>query len=222
MKVLVIDTETNGREPVPEIVELAYAEPGGPAQAERFKPNHPSTWGALAVHHILAEELEGCRPSLEAKLPKECEYIIGHNVDYDWGALGKPPVKRICTLAIARTLYPEMDSHRLGAMYYRLFGGDPITRAVVKGGHSAADDVAMCYDILCAMLLDRAPQVDNNDVVALYAFSEDCRLPRVISFGKHKGTQLLDLPKDYVAWIYRQPDMDPYLVAALRKFRGGR
>jgi len=220
MIVLTVDTETNGTEK-PEVIELAYAAPSEVAYCARFKPQVPSTSGALSVHHILPEELENCPPSSEAKLPF-CDYVIGHNIDYDWEALGKPPVKRICTLAIARTLYPEADSHKLGAMYYLLRGATAATRASLQSAHSAIADVYFCQEILQLMLKEKRPDLLHVDPEALWEFSEDCRLPRIITFGKHKGTPIIDLPGDYVAWMKRQPDMDPYVIAALKKFRGGR
>lgn len=220
MTTFTVDTETNGAEK-PEVIELAYAEKNLPARHARFKPRVPSTTGALAVHHILPEELEHCAPSSEAKLPP-CDYIIGHNIDYDWEALGRPNVKRICTLAIARTLYPEADSHKLGAMYYLLMGATQATRTSLQSAHSAISDVYFCQEILNRMLKEKRPELLQASDEDLWAFSEDCRLPRVITFGKHKGTAVIDLPRDYVSWMLRQPDMDPYVIAAVKKFRGGR
>lgn len=221
MKTLIIDTETNGAEK-PEVIELAYRDVTATQMfLARYKPSVPSNYGALATHHILPEELEGLPPSSRAVLPP-CDYVIGHKVDYDWEVLGKPPVKRICTLAIARALYPECDSHKLGAMYYRLFGAFEATREDLRNAHSAAADVNMCFELLLAMLADRAPDKSVARPEELWDFSEDCRLPRVITFGKHKGTALIDLPGGYVTWCKNQADMDPYFIKALQKFRGGR
>jgi exodeoxyribonuclease X len=51
----------------------------------------------------------------------------------------------------------------------------------------------------------------------LYVASEEARIPKSISFGKHKGTSISDLPTDYVQWLMRQDDLDPYLRKALEK-----
>lgn len=222
MQALVVDTETTGTEPA-EVIELAWLALGTYSKfSQRFKPAGPITYGAFATHHILPEELEDCEPSQAAALPSSCEYIIGHNIDYDWEALGKPPVKRICTLAMARTFYPELDSHKLGALYYKLRGVGPETRELLKNAHSAATDVAICEDVFTLMLQDKAPTLDRMDFEALWKLSEDCRLPRIITFGKHKGTRIEHLPRDYIGWMLRQPDMDPYVIAAIKKFAGGR
>src|SRR6218665_2225992 len=50
-------------------------------------PNHPKKpieLGALATHHILDEELADCPPASGFSLPPGTEYLIGHDVDYDW------------------------------------------------------------------------------------------------------------------------------------------
>lgn len=223
MKVLIADTETTGAEP-PEVIELAWMEPlktdGDRYWVQRYKPQKQTTLGALVVHGILPEELEQCPPSATAALPADCTHLIGHNIDYDWTALGKPPIKRICTLAIARALYPELDSHKLGAMVYALKGVSAETRSYLQDAHSAAADVDFCYKILVTMLLNRAPEQSLMDPERLWAFSEECRLPKVMPFGKHKGLAIEKLPGDYVSWMLRQPDMDEYVIKAVKKSRG--
>jgi exodeoxyribonuclease X len=213
MTLLTIDTETNGYEPQ-EVIELAWASADKVFEC-RYKPNKVTTWGALAVHNILPEELEGCLPSTEAKLPPDTKYIIGHNVDFDWAALGKPNVKRICTLAIARKLYTELDSHKLGALYYAFNGATAQVRQQLRDAHSAIADVRFCESVLEHMLRDKAPGVSPERPEELWQFSQYCRLPDKMTFGKHKGLAIKDLPHDYAAWLLRQPDMDEYVVKAV-------
>jgi exodeoxyribonuclease X len=213
----IIDTETTGNDPQ-ECIELAYVAVGDTViEVERFCPTKPSSYGALATHHILPLELEGCRPSKEAKLPAEASYIIGHNVDFDWRVLGEPPgLRRICTVAIARALYPEVDSHGLSAMYYRMFGALPETRDELQSAHSAAADVQLCLELLLAMLLDRAPQHSVNRPEELWKFSEQCRIPTHMTFGKHKGKPVGLVDAGWIKWYRGQPDTDPYLLQAFK------
>ena len=37
-----------------------------------------------------------------------------------------------------------------------------------------------------------------------------------MTFGKHKGVPIKDVPADYKRWLPGQPDIDPYLIKALR------
>ncbi|MFO1382174.1 MAG: DUF3820 family protein [Moraxella osloensis] len=40
-------------------------------------------------------------------------------------------------------------------------------------------------------------------------------------FGKHKGVAIKDLPADYVDWLLKQADLDPYLHLALTENSAG-
>lgn len=226
--ILILDTETTGREP-PEVIELAYnvLDPLNDWRFDhsnlyRFKPVHGSCLGALATHHILDSELEDEPPSLQAgtRLPEGTTYIIGHNIDYDWKALGQPPVKRICTLAMSRHLWPDLDSHRLGSMVYHLWPHEAKEMLTVpaNGGfglHSAQFDTDLCTSIFHKILEQVTPQLTTPQQV--WEFSERARIPTVISFGKHRGTRIADLPLDYKTWMLRQADMDPYVLQAVRE-----
>ena len=51
---------------------------------------------------------------------------------------------------------------------------------------------------------------------AVWAFSEEARIPETMPFGKHRGVAISDLPRDYVGWALKNlTDMDPYLRKAL-------
>lgn len=221
MKACIFDTETTDSEGPLEVIELAWQEhcfDGAWSRAfnGRFLPNQPSTFGALATHHILPQELSRCEPSERARsyMPIEVEYWIGHNVDFDWRALGAPPtIKRICTLAMARTLWPSLDSHKLGAMIYFLYGVDERIREIVRGAHGAPADVAMTRMLLEVICKKKA----IGDYETLYAFSESARVPTQWGFGKFKGLPIRAADRGYANWYARQPDPDPYLLQALRK-----
>jgi exodeoxyribonuclease X len=212
----VIDTETTGNVPL-EVIELGYIflgdayEENPVAVVRRYKPERPSHIGAIAVHHIFDRELRANPPSSQAKLPEEVTYIIGHNVDYDWEALGKPDVKRICTLALARARYPNLDTHRLSALAYHLLGELDSTRNLVRRAHGAGADATVCYLILQKMLHDEMPPIET-----LWQMSEEARIPKIILFGKHRGKKLTEIPRDYIQWLLRQPELDPYLEKALK------
>jgi exodeoxyribonuclease X len=100
---IIVDTETTDIKD-PEVIEMAWVEIADVSferveniDCDRFKPTKPITLGAIATHHILPSDLTYCQPFDLAYLPKST-YLIGHNIDFDWTALGKPPGKRICTI----------------------------------------------------------------------------------------------------------------------------
>ena len=218
---IILDTETTDKE-LPEVIELAWRGFAlGPVigglsgrGSARFKPKSPSKWGALATHHILMEELEGLPPSAGAlaEVPA-ADYWIGHNVDFDWKALDMPPVKRICTLAMARRLWPEVDSHSLTALMYFVCGATAATREVVRHAHGAAADVEMCGEILRAIIA----VAKVNSLEQLYMFSEEARIPTHWTFGKFKDQPIEAADRGYANWCRRQPDFDPYVLEALRR-----
>jgi exodeoxyribonuclease X len=216
---LLFDSETTGTKE-PEIVEAAwcYVPPLAdfkagdelPIRSYRYRPSKPIDLGALATHHIMDEDLAECEPWSSASLPA-CDYLVGHNIDFDWGAIGKPDIKRICTLALARALWPAVDSHKQGALLYLL--ERPSARTLLKGAHSAENDVFVCRIIL-GHILDTLP-VKPESWADLWALSEVARVPTIMPVGKHKSLPMADVPRDYKDWFLRQPDVDPYLRKAL-------
>jgi exodeoxyribonuclease X len=96
------------------------------------------------------EDLVDCPPYTDFKLPDDAEYLIGYNIDYDWGIIGQPPVKRICVLALCRYLWPTLDNHSQSAMLYHLNRSK--ARELLKEAHSAEADVMNCMRILWRVL----------------------------------------------------------------------
>lgn len=219
MTTLILDTETTDATDG-ELIEAAWVEVGlpyghlvatGNAFNQRYKPMKPISFGAMATHHILEHELANCPGSDTFQLPADVEYLIGHGIDFDWQVVGSPDVKCICTLAIARKLWPGI-SHTLGALMYMLSPDVTYTRAKLRDAHSALADVYFCATLLDAIIEKTGP---FDSMEALWEFSEAARVPSVITFGKHKGAAIADLPRDYVLWMLRQDDVDPYLRKAL-------
>jgi DNA polymerase III epsilon subunit-like protein len=112
----------------------------------------------------------------------------------------------LCTLKAARVIYPEADNHKLTTLKYYLGLDGCHDRA-----HSADEDVnvlmqlvkRMCQDAECG--LPELMHIQN--------------IPRKIhkmSFGKHRGKALSELPKDYVNWLLTKADnIDSDLRASL-------
>lgn len=212
MKTLIIDTETTNADDTAEIIEAAYIDLDGGEYCERFKPLGAIGFGAMAVHHIMPDDLIGCRESAEFTLP-DTDYVIGHNVDFDWRVMGSPNVKRICTLALSRHLWPDLDSHKQGAMMYFLFGA--AARDQVKDAHNALCDAKMCEQILWSCVGELAQRdICCETMEDIWKVSEIARVPTVMTFGKHKGAAIKDVPADYVRWYLKQAETDPYLVKA--------
>lgn len=221
---IIIDTETTGFDE-PDVIELAHTEPmtnpnESPAvHCMRFKPRKAITYGAMSTHHIFESELADCAPWIGPWVPPNgVTYLIGHNIDFDWKAIGSPDVKRICTLALARTHWPEVDSHSLGAMIYATAtsGERYELRDSLKFSHSSDTDVRLTCRLVTVILA----KLECATWEELWQLSETARVPTRFTFGKFKGKLISDIrraDRSYIDWCLRQDFTreDPYLRKAL-------
>ena len=217
---VIFDTETTGfTEPV--LIEAAgIIIKGSPLDEQndtfinRYNPGKPISFGAMAIHNILDRELKDYPPASEFKLPDNTAYIIGHNIDYDWQVIGKPPVKRIDTLSMAKSIWRGFDSYNLSALTYALTEPDkrPEIRVILIERHNALTDAKLCLNILRLILKEKSELTSWGSI---WKFSEEARIPKTMPFGKHKGTPIKDVPQDYKEWLKVQPDIDEYLLKAL-------
>ena len=222
MNALILDTETHDLNGYP--IEIAYApcsfEHGvlvinqGEVFDEYFSCPEPIALGALATHHILEADIAE-KPSFDTfRMPQGVQYLIGHNIDYDIKAVQKCQpdftVKGICTLALCRMVWPELP-HTLSAMYYHVMDDLELARKHLRHAHNAKADIYFTGVILKTLV----EQLGIKDMNSLFIMSETARIPKYITFGKHKGTAIKDLDSGYVSWLLKQPDLDPYLRKAL-------
>ncbi|EXB46776.1 putative quorum-sensing-regulated virulence factor [Acinetobacter sp. 1000160] len=224
MQAIILDTETHTLNGLP--IEIAYA----PIEIENaklsldkkqifdqlYQVGQPISYAAMAVHHILESDLVGQPFYNEFQLPTQTTYIIGHNVDYDIAAIARCGVdvsqlKPICTLALARHVWENAEAHNISALIYLISKGSDKAREMLKGAHRADADIILTANILMHII----HQLNIQDIEQLYVASEQARIPKSITFGKHKGTAIQDLPADYIQWLMRQEDLDPYLRKAL-------
>lgn len=222
MTAAILDTETTGKnQPLPiEVGYLLIPSPGEPLTSsynERFNPGKPIELGAMAIHMILDSDLVDCRSHTEFAMP-DVQYMIGHNVDYDWNVLGRPDVRRICTLVLARYVWPQLDSHTQTAL---LLSFNPeLARDWLNNHqtHSALVDVRICERILNGIISELKPVLwggENPTWEQLWQLCESLRIPKVMPFGKHKDKTFDKLPVDYINWYMGATDQDPYVLLAM-------
>lgn len=228
---IIIDTETTGVNEGDEPVSVAFVPmlqgplgECGLIWEKLFKPSKPIGLGAIATHNIIEDDLADADPWVTGKLPidPEIQYFIGHNVDFDWRMVGSPNVKRICTLALARHVWPNIETHTLSACIYNIYP-HKMARSMVRNAHSACADVLntlrLFQTICCALQL--------NDWETVHARSEVARVPTHFTFGKYgpkdgkKGfaiSEVRKLDRGYIGWCLRDCDIvtkDPYWIKAL-------
>lgn len=236
--VYVADTETTGfKDPVVPI-QLAYQRLSGSgvdqyvvvlAGNHRFNPGRPIEFGAMATHGITPDQVEREQPWEGWQWDATPEYLIGHSIEYDYKnirpALGnKPQPKLICTNAIARVAYPDIDSHKLGAIvHYAMFNsiGDMAKRTVrtevkklLKNAHEAQADVSMSLWVLKVC----AAKLKIYGWQQLHELSELALMPSIMPFGKYRDEKIRDIPGDYKAWALSprgMTDLDPRMKKAM-------
>lgn len=241
MKAIVLDFETTDATEDAQATELSIDEVffddrgmfwcnpkpldgSGYAPSFRCRPDRAISFGAMAVTNIFNEDVAD-KPShivvVNEVLPKGAAYIIGHNIDFDIRVAANAGVdvrqyKAICTLAMVRNLYPDADSHTLGAMSCML--DYEYARANIKNAHGAAADVKMCARLL--YIICKQQGITSMD--QLYEFSEFSRIPTHFPFGKHKGVAIAELAtnhdgRGYLQWVVNSIKDNEYLTTACKQ-----
>lgn len=237
-RIFIADCESTGLDPAKDqVIELAMMElPETPAAflkapLEDLDMTHslyshtaPMKLGAIVAHGITPDMLEGCPEFFRAGGSGDAGYMIGHNVDFDAGFLDQQGSKRICTLAIARSMWPELDSHSQGAVLHHVARlankGDVWARDLNKGAHRADADVMNCARILKYMIFAIARDHELKGGLSwedLYQYSLDCRIPKIMTFGKFKGLPVEDVEQSWAEWYVKTDTADPCVMTALRR-----
>ena len=176
----------------------------------------------MATHHILRSDIEGKPLYTPDKLPNDLTYLVGHNIKFDWEAIGKPNCRLIDTLVLARQAWPNVDSYTQSALMYYLSDDKEKTRAKLVHAHSAIADIDFCFEILQSAVDVLLTKGIDTSPEGLWRYCEEMKIPIIMPVGKHKGIPIIDLPIDYVEWFLRQPDVEENLKLALldRKYPG--
>lgn len=231
--ILFLDLETTGLDlAAAHIVEFAAMRYGWPLGDERpglnlrlIDPGVPIPPEASAVHHLVDADVEGCMTEsqlgeLLSALPVPGvggSAICGHNISlYDLpiarARLGWPPagVPVLDTDRLARHVWPDLPSYKLEVLAYRfgLHPSDQFASLVARprtcrsiGAHSAGYDCLMCVNLLRRI----AAESGVDTLSGLAELSASPILVKKMRFGKHAGQLIADLPRDYIAWLLRQP-----------------
>ena len=205
------DTETTGiKMDKDKIIEIAAFDPVGNRTFCRFvNPGFPIPAEATAIHHI-TDEMVATSPSFAEVGQAFIDFcgpdavLIAHNNDsFDKPfleaeakkhGLTLPTWKYIDTLKWARKYRPDLPRHALQVL--RDVYGIPPNQA-----HRALDDVIVLHAVFSQMIDD----LSMEQVLALMATSKKLsRMP----FGKHQGKALIEIPKDYVAWLKQSGAFD--------------
>ncbi len=156
---IILDTETTGLDHKSErLIEVAAAKMVGTEVVDTFtslvKPGVPVRHSSFQIHGISEEMLEDA-PEIEEVLPKFLEFIdeqpfVAHNAIFDYSFINEAhkrlygkrwKTRKIDTLEMYRSVFPDEPSHSLNSMLRRFGYVDEVQ-------HRALDDtmnLAKCY-----------------------------------------------------------------------------
>jgi exodeoxyribonuclease X len=211
MLLRVIDFESTGMPPDAAVCEVGWvdvrtydsdpAEIGDPI-GMLVNPNRPMPPEARAIHHISDADLAGAPPittgflALSKGAP---DIFVAHHAKFEREFFTGGETPWICTLKVARRLWPECPSHTNQCLRYWL--KVDLDEALAMPPHRAAPDAYVTGFIL----MEALKLVTVDDMIAWS--SAPSLLPRV-TFGKHRGQAWSDLPGDYLSWLVNKSDMD--------------
>lgn len=226
MRFLVADTETTGITPEDRVCEVAWVELDEELQVldrqhSLIDPQRMISHSASGTHGITnADVIEA--PTLDeffdiilggtyfAKGDEVC--LIAHNADFDKRFLGPymPIVMTLCTLRLARRVYPQAENHKLSTLMYAL----GLTRGK---SHSADGDVDTTVDLLFKIV-----EKTGKTLPDLVAASLEPVWVEKMPFGKHKDMPLKSLPGTYVQWLMKLDNLDRDMRWSLEQLLQGK
>lgn len=204
MRRIFYDTETTGLSPERDrIIEFAaYDEELKKEFVSLINPGFPIPAEATAIHGI-TNDMVANAPTFAVVWQQIMEFcqgevvLVAHNND----AFDAPFLKAECarnqvpflkcpfldSLKWARRYRPDLPRHTL--QFLRESYGITANQA-----HRALDDVIVLHQVFTAM-------TDDLPSDTLVKLMQKKKTLQTMPFGKHQGTTLKQLPRDYVAWL---------------------
>ena len=222
-----LDTETTGNGPDDRLCQIAFKPENGPAISGLFNPGKSISIDAMVVHHI-TEKMVADKPpfkgsdeysQLQELLSDIDNVIVAHNAKFDMQMLDKEGISTqrvICTLKLARYLDKNGVIPKYNLQYLRYF----LKLEVDAKAHDALGDI-LVLEALFSRLYAKFRENDKlKDSVweMIHISNNPVLIPRM-PFGKHKGMQFSEVPRDYLEWL-SGTELDEDMAFTVRKHLG--
>ena len=175
----------------------------------KVNPERPIEPGAFAVHGISDADVADA-PTL-AQIPELSlvTHAVAHNYPFDSRMLkGRLNAEAsLCTLSLSRQYLKGTANHKLENLKREL--GLPDQKS-----HSALGDVYTTLDLLRHLLPLTGVPLDT-----LFKRAAQPKLIHRMTYGKHKGLLISQVPADYRNWLLGQENLDKDLKYTLEKLK---
>lgn len=242
MKIVTLDVETTGLDPVADrVIQLAIKIGDEKTTVFNFNPGRPISPGAAAVHGITDADVAGY-PSFVAladdvaAILRTADVICGYNVGFDISFLSQEFLRSgvSCDLAAKLvvdpfTMWASLEPRNLVNAYKRY-----VDQGGFDNAHDAGADVDATYAVLCGML--KRHDIASNDYEKMADLSNPDRKRQIgckhfiwnddgsdvlFNFGKHKGVSVTK-QLAYVQWMLKTDFAPAVHVAAKEIVKGCR
>jgi exodeoxyribonuclease X len=205
MLIRVIDFETTGEPPDAAVCEVGWCDvPEGDVDgyhAFLCDPGRPIPPEARAIRHISDRDVADAPPAaaIFRMLMDGAAVFCAHNAAFEREFFGGGEHPWICTMKVARRLWPECPRHTNQCLRYWL--GLELEYTLSMPSHRAGPDAYVTAQILGEAL--KLATIDQ-----MIAWTKQPSLLPSVTFGKHRGQQWKDLPTDYLVWLIQKSDTD--------------
>lgn len=181
------------------------------------RPDRPISAQAMAIHRI-TEEMVADQPWIEEVLPfyQGSPWYVAHNASFDRRVLPEMNGEWICTMKMARRLWPGIKYSNMA-----LYKSRKLSVATPPGlhHHRALYD---CY-ITAALLID-IMDVSGWSPEQMVDVTGRPALLRTFTFGKYRGKAVSEVAENdpgYLRWLFNNLDrMSPELRLTLKHYLG--
>jgi exodeoxyribonuclease X len=215
----VIDTETTSFEggvveiASVDIVDGVICNP----MSDFARPAEPIGFEAMAIHHI-TEEMVADAPPIDDVIGRYlgADVYVAHNAAFDRAKLPQITAPWICTMKLARKLWPE-EKHGNQYLRYR-FGLNPDVPEGLHAHRALYDCYVTATNLLYMNGIARWSVAQMRDITVRPS------LLHALRFGKHKGKtfeELTETEPSYLRWLAGNSDDEDVLFTAKHWLFGG-
>lgn len=234
-RLIFLDTETTGLSKEDRLCQLAYKH-GDTVVNELFNPGRPIDLGAMSIHHITQEMVDGKpdfseskeKMALQVLLNDENSIFVAHNAQFDLGMVEREGIvvpKYICTKKIAQYLNADNpDIARATLQYLRYYYGIDLEATA----HDALGDIIILEEVFwklveTALKKSKAKEPSLDKIIErMMDITMKPQMLKKMTFGKYKGYEMETILKaepTYLKWIIDSEkfDEDKSLIYTCKK-----